>query len=354
MLTPKQDRSIAAQILDKASEQQLFATYIGKQFTVPCTIRSPLPSRKDDNPSFGIYKSKGKLRWRDQATGQGGDVFDLVKEIYSLNFNEALLKVNEDFNLGIPISGNLPVHAQEKIGRKLMPKRDIESQRIQLSIRVHKTPEGTPRFTDADIEYWRRRKIQDIPYRLLRNRCYSTEYVFRNGSMMWKYTNDNPIFTYLYELEGQYYYKAYRPLAKDKGDKFYNDMKGVANRCLHGLWYLPATGEQLIITKSGKDAIVLDELGYNVVAIQGEGSKYPIDHQIMSNLKSRFKNIYLLYDNDYDKKENWGQNSAKVVSEIYSIRNICIPDIYKATDIDEMIVKYTKENVIHIINNLCK
>ena len=351
MLQLKQSSSIKSQILDKVSEQQIFEMYIGKRFEVPCTVRSPL--RGDKNPSFGIFLTRGKLKFKDQATGNTGDAFDLVKLLFGLNYNEALIKVIREFDLDIPISGELSRH-NIVVRKPIPPQRKLVQHRIQLSIKITRDSQGKPSYTEADIAYWSKRHIKDIPYRLTRNQCFSTQIVFKNGGIMWQYEAVNPIFTYIYEYDTQFYYKSYRPLSPEKGRKFYNDMKGVSQYCVHGLWLLPKKGNVLIITKSGKDAIILDELGYNVVAIQGEGSRNPIDSLIIEDLKSRFKEVYLLYDNDFDKEQNWGQIGGEVISKAYNITNIVIPSKYKCTDSDELMVKYGATKTKRIINELVK
>jgi hypothetical protein len=60
--------------------------------------------------------------------------------------------------------------------------------------------------------------------------------------------------------------------------------------------------------------------------------------KIIEELQMRFKNIYLFYDNDYDKEENPGQKMARRIMVDYSLKNnIVIPDKYKAKDISDLV-----------------
>lgn len=54
-------------------------------------ISNPFLLKKQKTPSFNIYKSqKGDWRFKDFATGDGGDVFSLVMKLQNITFKEAL------------------------------------------------------------------------------------------------------------------------------------------------------------------------------------------------------------------------------------------------------------------------
>lgn len=50
-------------------------------------------------PSFNIYPTKSGWRYKDFATGHYGDCFNLVMELYSLSFPEALKLIASDFGI---------------------------------------------------------------------------------------------------------------------------------------------------------------------------------------------------------------------------------------------------------------
>jgi len=333
----------------------VYRYYINHSITVGGSpISSPLPNRIDKRPSFGIYSTRqGDIRFKDLATGVNGNKFEFVKQLFSLSFQEACIKVIEDFNLDIPYTKSKSSRTIERTVSTLPKKEKIKVNRIKLTVAIRCNSKNIPIYTKQDIVYWKKRKIDNVPYRLKRNRTYSARMVYRNGVSFWGYLKNNPIYAYLYKHNGINYWKVYRPLSKDKSMKFYNDMKGITPYCIDGIWNLPEKGDILIITKSRKDVICLDELGFNVIGIAAEGNTKPIANEIYNNLLGRFNNIYLLYDNDWDKKDNWGQiNANKVVNRYERMNNIFIPSEYKCSDTDELMVKYDKNKVKQIITNL--
>ena len=327
------------------NELQIYEMYIGK-VKLPCTIKSPL--RNEHHPSFSLYTNAvGNLFWKDQATGEHGNCVDFIMLKFKIDYYCALNKINTDFRLGLngaKTTLNVEYH-------EIPIKRDIITDRIILAVTIHEE-EGTPTYTTSDIDYWTKRGITDIPTRLIRNRTYSAKYVFRNGRLFWTYTKDSPIYAYSYNpIENDWRWKCYRPYADRGNNKFYNDMLGVSARCIHGLWYLKHSDDKLIITKSGKDCIVGDELGYNVVATQGEGMFIADD--ILTDMRERYKKIYLLYDNDWDKEINRGQEyAAKLVQKYDFLHNIHVPNVYNCTDLDELIIKIGKKETYNVINKL--
>lgn len=293
--------------------------------TVPCIRRSPFPSRQDKKPSFSLYGSKTSPKWKDFAY-KTGDVFTFVMEMFNIGFREALYKINADLGL------NLIQHKYSGIVTKPVKENPI----INYSDTPIKVSIVQRDISKIDYTYWSKRIEHNVNRRLQRNRCFPTNMMLVNGNTFWTHSEDNPLYSYVYYTNNSYYYKCYRPLTDD-GRKFYNDMKGVSDKCIHGIWYLPKEGDYVIITKSGKDAMVLDALGFVVIAIQGESQQF--HPKLIQYLKKKFKRIYLLYDNDYNKKENWGQNFAKARVEQYpELINIVIPTEYESVDTDDLVI----------------
>ena len=65
---------------------------------------------------------------------------------------------------------------------------------------------------------------------------------------------------------------------------------------IQGWEQLPESGDLLIITKSYKDVMLLYE--YNIPAIAPNGEYVIISEEVINSLKKRFKNIFILFDND--------------------------------------------------------
>ena len=84
--------------------------------------------------------------------------------------------------------------------------------------------------------------------------------------------------------------------------------------------------------------------------MQGEG--YIPKQQVIDELKSRFKNIYILFDNDYDKDINVGKQYAEFLSKTFDIPYIEIPSEYKAKDPSDFVKKYGREKLKILIKEL--
>ena len=84
-------------IEERLSHYQIYKYYY-PALEIGRVVISPL--RKEQNASFGIFKANnGKLKFNDLANQDSGDVFEFVQTLFTLSFNDALHKINQDFNL---------------------------------------------------------------------------------------------------------------------------------------------------------------------------------------------------------------------------------------------------------------
>jgi len=137
------------------------------------------------------------------------------------------------------------------------------------------------------LKYWKQYYIQTKTLRKFRVR--NGAYLFLNGYLFRHASEKSPLYVYEFENDS---FKAYLPL--ETGDKKW--VSNASKDTLQGYEQLPKEGDHLIITKSLKDVMVLYELGFNAVAVQGE-TVYP-DETIIEELKQRFTKIVVLFDND--------------------------------------------------------
>ena len=93
----------------------------------------------------------------------------------------------------------------------------------------------------------------------------------------------------------------------------------------------------------------LHAAGYNAIAMQSE-MQMP-DKKLISELKSRFTTIEILYDNDFNKETNPGQTMAKKICDLYGFKNICIPDQFKSKDPSDLVAKVSSFNELKNIIN---
>lgn len=313
-------------ILRYATEYDLYAFYIGGQFEIGKVMKSPL--RTDTHPSFGIFKSSisSDLLWKDQATGKTGNIISFVAELFNMIYEDALKRIIDDV-----IVKDLVSDTEKGI-------------RIQDSYRKTKTIISIQRknFTDADDEFWGK---YFITREILKKHNVYPIHTFWVNEIISNifYTKEQPIYAYgVFDK-----YQIYNPHGSKK-NKFRTNCTIYD---MYGLEQLPSYGNLLIITKSNKDVMVLDRLGYNAIAPTGENT--PIPTNIMENLKSRFKRIIILYDND-----EAGIRGASKISENNSIDYTYIPiDYYtkfKIKDISDFIKAFkitkSKELLKNILN----
>jgi hypothetical protein len=93
----------------------------------------------------------------------------------------------------------------------------------------------------------------------------------------------------------------------------------------------------------------LHAAGYNAIALQSE-MQIPSE-KLISELKTRFKTIDILYDNDFDKVTNPGQTMAVKICDLYGFNNICIPDSYQSKDPSDLVKSVSRFNELKNILN---
>src|SRR5882757_9172407 len=91
-------------IIQRVDEYTLYCYYLGYDPDPFTKYTSPIRT-DDDNPSFGVFHAKRipnrEFGWKDQATGDCGDIFTLVKMIYGYHGKaQAISRICSDFNLG--------------------------------------------------------------------------------------------------------------------------------------------------------------------------------------------------------------------------------------------------------------
>lgn len=62
-------------------------------------ISNPFLLQKQKTPSFNIFLRGKDWRYHDFATGDHGDCFKLVMELFGLSFREVLEKIGQDLNM---------------------------------------------------------------------------------------------------------------------------------------------------------------------------------------------------------------------------------------------------------------
>lgn len=74
------------------------------------------PFHQEDTPSLKVYpENKG---WHCFGCGRGGSVIDFVMALFDLNFSQALVRLDEDFALGV--CGRTPTKRESQKARQAL------------------------------------------------------------------------------------------------------------------------------------------------------------------------------------------------------------------------------------------
>lgn len=303
-------------ILKIVSEEDILAYYFNI-YKLPTLISSPL--REDKNPSFSIYINRhNHVRCYDFGTQQRYGVFDLLMEYFHLTFSQVLERVWYDM-----------CHIYIHTPKKTIKKQTYKHSPLKLEVK-------TRSFKDYDLQFWNKYGISQEWLRFGRIFAISDIILNKNG-LKSCIPADKYAYVYVEFKDNIQSLKIYQPY--NKTYKWMSD----GNSSVWNLWtQLPEKGEKLIITSSLKDALCLwSNLGIPSCCLQSEIA-IP-KKQVINQLKLRFDNIYILYDNDYDKSVNTGQNRANMLCDKYQLYNICIDKKYEVKDPSDFYKKYGRK-----------
>lgn len=153
-------------------------------------------------------------------------------------------------------------------------------------------------------------------------------------------------YVYVERKDNKISLKTYQPYSKTI--KWLSSM----DRSVWSLWTkIPEKGRNLFITSSLKDCLNLwSNLGIPAISMQGEG--YMPKAQIIKELKSRFDNIVVFYDNDYTNPDNPGRKDSLALTEEYDLKRVDIPAEYQAKDPSDLFKKYGKKRYMEIMKDI--
>ena len=318
-------------ILSKISEESIFRYYLGidlKKGLFCSTLRS------DKNPTCSIFRnSKGILIFKDFATGQYLDCWNIVMYKYNCTYFQALEIVANDFGL---IKSDIKKN-KGKIDLQIPKIEDKETSKIQVEIQE---------FTDLELKWWSKYGI--TPEILKKYNVYSCKHVFLNGNLVAQSQQHCPIFGYYggiikKDKEKLELWKIYFPKRKS-----YKWMTNYPKDKIQGYKQLPKKGKLLIITKSLKDVMSLSQ--FNIPACAPNSECLFIKDSVLKELKQRFENIIVWYDTDLAGVSNL-RKIRKQYPELYYY---IIPRKYKEKDFTDFYKKYGKEESKNLLLNLIK
>lgn len=260
----------ASSILDRTGEYDIYSFFLGKEFGLGRPVLSPF--RRDTNPSFSVNIDKrGKLHHIDFGDhSKRGNCFDFVAQLYGLGYNEVLLKIDNDMNLGIVKGGTYPTAQRTQ----------IEQRKSEKLFQVITRP-----FTREDLRYWSLYGIGESELR--ENEVYSVKKLFIDRKM-YPLSPVSPTFGYHFRPK----WKIYRPLSTV--DKWKMNVKG---DLMSGLHRITNGCDKVVVTKSKKDEILLAKFLPYVCSVQQENT-VAINSSNISLLNSSCGKVFLNFDSD--------------------------------------------------------
>jgi DNA primase len=115
---------------------------------------------------------------------------------------------------------------------------------------------------------------------------------------------------------------------------------------MHGDTGLTYTSDILIITKSLKDVMVLNELGYEAVSPMAEN--VIISEELINSYKEKYKSIVIFYDNDGEFYPGKGKSGKGKQAALHAAKKYSLPMIFlgdgEEKDISDYVLKHGKDN----------
>lgn len=303
------------EILDSIGQVAIFERYLGIEVQTRKHFCSPL--RKDKHPTCNFSWHKGILYYRDWAEKEPKTCFDLVMQLYNIDFYSSLNKIAKDFGLADNNTSYNKDYQFSKEERTTKGKSTIE---VKIK-----------NFTDVDNSYLDKYLISNIA--LCRFKVFSIYKVWCNGRLSYTYNNKDPALGYYF---GDDQWKIY--FYKRSNYRFLSN----TNR-INGYKQLPYTGEYCIITKSMKDVMCLYEFGLPSIALQSE-TQIP-DRELIEELYDRYNKLYTLYDYDYT-----GVSTANKIWKTYGIPYLFFTE--EAKDFSDYVELHGRKQTNKLINKV--
>ena len=325
-------------LLKYIKDVDVYRYYTGKDVSFGTNMSSPL--REDTKNSFGYFVGQtGEICFNDFVLGKG-DFVKFVQMKFRLNFFEALSKIVIDLNLTYHFNYKKNIRKSEI---NYNPQDYSSREEIISNISKLKLQKKRRDWKLYDAQFWFKFGI-DLET-LKQYNVEPIDYIFLDGQII---TVDKYAYAFIENKDGRETYKIYQPF-----NEKYKWLNNHDNSIWQGWTQLPESGEKLIITKSLKDVMSIRcVMNLPAIALQSE-STLPKD-KIMEELKTRFDTtqIWVLYDNDFDKEENWGRNFGKKIADEHMLFQIEIPSKYRSKDFSDLVQNYGVAKSQEIFNNM--
>lgn len=272
--SPKKPIRLEA-ILDKIEPYDIYRFYLGRDFKIGKNTASPFHS--DSDPSFNINVASGgqlfHIDFGDRT--KTGNCFKFVQQLYGIGFQDALLKIDIDFGLGLWSDKKYDyrrIIADYKKPKILKAKKECIIQVI------------TKKYTNLQLKYWNDYHLDRSEIK--EDNVFSIQKLYVNKKLI---NTQEICFGYFYESG----WKIYTPFA-GKGE-----MKWISNiplDLMDGLKEL-VPGPLAFIQKSKKDKLVAKKFVKNTASTQNE-SPQSISPSNIEFLQRNFDRTILQFDPD--------------------------------------------------------
>lgn len=272
------------EILERVDEYTLYCFYLGFEPHTSWAYNSPVRASNDsdDVPSWSMFYCRHPyltFKWKDNARGRVGDIFDLVSIRFGLSRVGAFGKVCHDFGL------------HHDPGMDIPPKIKLYEAppALHMDIRI----KSRPAYRPQDLAFYSQFNIR--PNTLFRYNttslvCYWTLYINMTEEEQWS----NPRFPrglgFAYRIGEKY--QIYQP-NESKEWKFRTSFR---EDDVMGLKQLRGRYDLLVITKSMKDVMFFDSIGIDAIACHSEHRGLP--QFVIDQVLTRYKQVVVWFDND--------------------------------------------------------
>jgi hypothetical protein len=320
------------ELFDKYPEEQILTAVFPEITEIPCRISSPF--RVDNHPSFSIFMGDDNhIRFKDFGdTDCKGGLLDLLCRKWNCSFYQVfdkILAVMQD-------KVESDVNFKPKQIKMLTRKESSELTKIQVAVRP---------WRDYDYEYWSSYGIEKQWLKYAGIHAISHKIITKEGK---KYIFPAPKYSYVFTeyKDGRLSLKIYNPF--DTKYKWCSKM----DSSVWSLWTkIPEKGDNLIIGSSTKDCLNIScNLHIPAICMQGEG--YWPKPRIIDELKSRYKNIIVFFDNDYTNEDNPGRTDSIKLANEFNLKRVEIPAKYEAKDPSDLFKVHGKEKYMEIMHEI--
>ena len=300
------------ELLEKVSEAEILGYYFQIK-EVPCLIHSPL--RVDNHKSFGLSSLDGvSIIFKDFKTGENGNTFTLLQKYWGYSsIDETLNRINNELCKGKEVNSSTKV---KKNSGSTIPK--VSKSFIDLKCKIRS-------WKEWDIAYWKQYGIS-LPWLKFSNTYPISHIIVTKDGRTSIIPADKYAYVYVEFKDRLETIKIYQPYSKDF--KWSNNH----DSSVWDLWQqLPESGDDLIITSSRKDALCIwENTGIPSCSLQAES--YLPKYHVVDILKQRFKRVWVLYDNDWEKEGNPGRTLGNKLAKEFGLTQIEIPQQYLSKD----------------------